>query len=55
MIADRFRMGRDLPLPFHLEERSVGLRLLTRYRYHVVHALALETAYCLAMLYLTAR
>src|ERR671916_1023220 len=54
VIADRLRMGRDLPPPFHLEERSVALRLLTRYRYHVVHLVAREKAYCLASMYLKA-
>jgi transposase len=54
VIADRLRMGRDLPPPFHLEECYFALRLLTRYRYHVVHLLAREKAYCLASIYLKA-
>jgi hypothetical protein len=54
VIADRLRMGRDLPPPFHVEERYFALRLLTRYRYHVVHTLAREKAYCLAVIYLKA-
>lgn len=52
--ADRLRLGRDLPAPFHYEERYFPLRLLTRYRYHVVHNLVREKAYCLAILYLKA-
>jgi transposase len=54
VIADRLRLGRDLPPPFHVEERYFALRLLTRYRYHVVHTLAREKAYCLAVIYLKA-
>jgi transposase len=54
VVADRLRMGRDLPPPFHYEERYFPIRLLTRYRYHVAHALAREKAYCLAILYLKA-
>jgi transposase len=54
VIADRLRLGRDLPPPFHYEARYFPLRCLTRYRYHVVHALAREKAYCLAILSLKA-
>jgi transposase len=54
VIADRLRLGRDLPAPFHYEERYFPVRCLTRYRYHVVHALAREKADCLALLYLKA-
>ncbi|MGQ9586756.1 MAG: IS110 family transposase [Anaerolineae bacterium] len=54
VIADRLRLGRDLPAPFHYEERYFPLRLLTRYRFHLTHNLAREKAYCLAILYLKA-
>jgi transposase len=54
VIADRLRMGRDLPPPFHVEERYLAVRLLTRYRFHVIQALARAKAYCLAILYLKA-
>jgi len=54
VAADRLRLGRDLPAPFHYEERYFPLRLLTRYRYHLIHNLAREKAYCLAYLYLKA-
>jgi transposase len=54
VAADRLRMGRDLPAPFHHEEQYFGLRLLTRYHYHVAHLLAREKAYCIAILYLKA-
>ncbi|RMD71889.1 MAG: IS110 family transposase [Gammaproteobacteria bacterium] len=54
VIADRLRLGRDLPPPFHYDERFFPLRLLTRYRFHLVHNLAREKAYCLTILYLKA-
>jgi hypothetical protein len=54
VVADRLRIGRDLPAPFQLDERYFGLRLLTRYRYHLVHTMAREKAYCLATVYLKA-
>lgn len=54
VIADRLRHGRQLPVPFRHDEQYLPLRLLTRYRYHVVHNLAREKAYCLAILYLKA-
>jgi len=54
VIADRLRLGRDLPPPFQLEEGYLALRLLTRYRCHLMHAVAREKAYCLAILYLKA-
>ena len=54
VVADRLRLGRDLPAPFHYEEQYLPLRLLTRYRFHLVHNLAREKAYCLAILYLKA-
>ena len=54
VIADRLRWGRDIPEPFSYEEAYLALRFLTRYRYHVVHNLAREKAYCTAILYLKA-
>jgi len=54
VVADRLRLGRDLPAPFRYEETYLPLRFLTRYRYHVVHALAREKSYCLTILYLKA-
>lgn len=54
VLADRLRFGRDLPAPFRPDDIYGPLRLLTRYRYHVVHNLAREKAYCLAILYLKA-
>ncbi len=54
VIADRLRWGRNLPAPFQLDERYLPLRLLTRYRCHLMHQLVREKAYCLAILYLKA-
>ena len=54
VIADRLRWGRDIQTPFNYEEKLLSLRFLTRYRYHVVHQLASEKAYCTAILYLKA-
>lgn len=54
VIADRLRWGRDIGTPFEYDETYLALRFLTRYRYHVVHNLAREKAYCTAILYLKA-
>jgi transposase len=54
VIADRLRWGRNVTHPFLYDETLLGLRFLTRYRYHVVHQLAAEKAYCLSVLYLKA-
>jgi transposase len=54
VIADRLRWGRDISTPFNYDEKLLALRFLTRYRYHVVHQLASEKAYCTAILYLKA-
>ena len=54
VIADRLRWGRDIKHSFDYDEKLLSLRFLTRYRYHVVHQLAGEKAYCISMLYLKA-
>lgn len=54
VIADRLRWGRDINVPFAYDEKLLALRFLTRYRYHLVHQLASEKAYCTAILYLKA-
>jgi Transposase/Transposase IS116/IS110/IS902 family len=54
VIADRLRMGRDLPPPYQLDARYLAVRLLTRYRFHLIHAVAREKAYALAIVYLKA-
>jgi transposase len=54
VIADRLRRGRDLPPPYQLDARYLAVRLLTRYRFHLIHTLAREKAYALSILYLKA-
>jgi len=54
IVADRFRFGRDLPVPFEYEESYLPLRFLTRYYFHVTHNLAREKSYALAIIYLKA-
>lgn len=54
VIADRLRLGRDLPPPYQLDARYLAVRLLTRYRFHLIHAVAREKAYALAIVYLKA-
>jgi transposase len=36
VIAERLRLGRQLPYPFQMEDHYLPLRTLTRYRYHLV-------------------
>ena len=50
-VTDRLRTKRKLPAPFHYDERYFPVRMLTRYRYHLVHQLVREKSYCLATLY----
>jgi len=52
VVADRLRMGRDLPVPFQGADAYLALRFLTRYRFWLTHQLAKEKAYCQAILYL---
>jgi len=52
IVADRLRMGRDLPPTFQGADVYLALRFLTRYRFWVTHHLAKEKAYCQAILYL---
>jgi transposase len=54
IVADRFRFGRDLPVPFAYDETYLPLRFLTRYYFHVTHNLAREKAYALTIIYLKA-
>lgn len=54
VVADRFRFGRDLPVPFVYDQTYLPLRFLTRYYFHVTHNLAREKAYALAIIYLKA-
>lgn len=52
VVADRLRLGRDLPPAFQGADAYLALRLLTRYRFWVTHHLAKEKAYCQSILYL---
>ena len=54
VVADRLRMGRDLPDPFSDDQRYMCVRVLTRHRRHLVHNVVREKAYFLAHLYLKA-
>lgn len=52
VVAERLRMGRDLPPPFQGADPYLALRFLTRYRFWLTHQMAKEKAYCQAVLYL---
>ncbi len=52
VVADKLRVGRDLPPPFHCDDLYFPLRLLTRYRFHLMHSLVRAKSYYLTMLYL---
>jgi transposase len=54
VITERLRFGRKLPYPFHMEERLLPLRTLTRYRYHLVGELVRVKSYTLSLVYLQA-
>jgi transposase len=54
VVADRLRMGRDLPRPFHDDLPYMQVRLLTRHRRHLVCDLVREKSFFLAHLYLKA-
>jgi len=54
VVAERLRMGRDLPKPFTPDPVYQPLRLLTRYRYHLMRQLVREKAYALNVIYLKA-
>lgn len=54
VISERLRFGRDLPYPFHMEDRYLPLRTLTRYRYHLVGELVRVKAHALSLVYLQA-
>jgi transposase len=56
VAADRLRTysRKDLPAPFAPDLPHLGLRFLTRYRYHLVKDLVREKNYCLGVLYLKA-
>jgi len=54
VITERLRFGRKLPYPFHMEERLLPLRTLTRYRYHLIGELVRVKSYTLSLVYLQA-
>lgn len=54
VITERLRFGRKLPYPFHMEERLLPLRTLTRYRTHLVGELVRVKSYTLSLVYLQA-
>lgn len=54
VIAERLRLGKELPHPFHMEDHYLPLRTLTRYRYHLVSELVRVKSYTLSLLYLQA-
>lgn len=54
VIVERLRLGRELPHPFHMEERYLPLRTLTRHRYHLVSELVRVKSYTLSLVYLQA-
>ena len=55
VIAERVRMGRDLPAPFAPDTVYAPLRLLTRYRFHLAQTAVREKAYAATLVYLKAR
>ena len=54
VIAERLRFGKELPRPFDMDEMYLPLRMLTRYRYHLVRELVRVKSYCLSLVYLKA-
>ena len=54
VIAERLRLGRQLPYPFHMEDRYLPLRTLTRYRYHLVGEVVRVKSHALSLVYLQA-
>jgi transposase len=54
VAAERLRFGKELPLPFAMDDLYLPLRSLTRYRYHLVGELVRVKSYCLSLVYLKA-
>lgn len=54
VAAERLRFGKELPLPFEMDDLYLPLRSLTRYRYHLVRELVRVKSYCLSLVYLKA-
>jgi hypothetical protein len=47
LIADRLRIGRELPHPFSFEAEALALRTLTRLRHRLTHELTMAKLYTL--------
>jgi transposase len=54
VIAERLRLGRELPYPFRMDERYLPLRTLTRHRYHLIGELVRVKSHALSLVYLQA-
>ena len=54
LLADRLRLGRELPHPFTFDADALALRTLTRWRRRLTHELAMTKLYCLNWIYLKA-
>ena len=54
LLADRLRIGRDLPHPFTFDADALALRMLTRFRHRLTHELTMAKLYCLSWIYLKA-
>jgi transposase len=54
LIADRLRIGRELPHPFSFDAQALALRTLTRLRHRLTHELTMVKLYTLNGIYLKA-
>ena len=54
LIADRLRIGRELPHPFTFDAGSLALRTLTRFRHRLTHELSMAKLHYLNYIYLKA-
>jgi transposase len=54
VLADRLRLGRELPHPFVFDAEALALRTLTRLRCRLTHDLVQVKLYCLQLIYLKA-
>jgi transposase len=54
LLADRLRLGRELPHPFIFDADALALRTLTRLRHRLTHELTMAKLYCLNAIYLKA-
>ncbi len=52
VIADRIRLGRQLPPPFSVDWRYAPLQRMTRFRMHLAQTLAREKSYFVTFLFL---